>query len=380
MRRLLSTSAIALAGCISIPDAAIVDDLRILEIRVDPPEIPVFKPAPPISRPEDLLELEPNDVTVEVAALVAHPDLDAKIAYEWVRCKPGLDRVPCDGMDRERLASSETSSVAAIAPVSILFADAIQAAMMSQGGDRAGRAVFGALGTIASDPRDLLNGLYAYVNVHASVISAAIHADTSALDGTKRLVVFDPQIVRVAISVARSQTLPQIEGYSLPNLCSTVSAEQVDLIYDFLEKRAPNRAPAYRRIEIVEVNGSTGTFRDLMPGEILRLSPGESIALRGHADPGDKEEFQLIDDNCQLQDLHEVLAWSWFTNLGELSSRLTTESIEDEAEDSSRHRVTYTAPPAAGLKNQTNRARIWSILRDGRGGSASRIIEVQIER
>src|SRR5262249_11432312 len=156
--------------------------------------------------------------------------------------------------------------------------------------------------------------------------------------------------------------------YALPNLCSNVPTAQVDLIYDFLEKRVPNRAPTYRAVELwQESDGTNGTIpRVLHPGEVVRLRPGESIVLRGRPNPDDLGAFQLIDDNCQLQALREVLAWSWFTNIGEISTRVTTESMADAGEDSSRHRTTYSAPRAADVRGPTAHARIWSILRDGR--------------
>src|SRR5262249_53399114 len=156
----------------------LIQDLRILDIRVEPAEMTVFKPAAPVSRARELFALQPNDVDVTFTALVAHPDLDAKFKYEWIRCKPGLGRVPCSGKDRERLSFSTTSSVAQFQPVPIVFADAVMTASTTQGGDAQARGLFGALSTFASDPRDLLNGLYAYMNLRASVTSATVAVDT----------------------------------------------------------------------------------------------------------------------------------------------------------------------------------------------------------
>jgi hypothetical protein len=372
-------ASLCTAGCVSIPDASIIQDLRILDLRVEPAEIAVFKPAPPVSTAQDLLSLAPNAVDVKVTAVVAHPDLDATFEYEWVRCKPGLDRVPCSGDDRERLFDSMTSSVADVQPVPIVFADAAMAAEMSGGGAQAG--LFGALSTFASDPRDLLNGLYAYINLHVSVVKAAVPVDSPSLEGTKRFVIFDPQIVRVAINEARmlgTMAIPAIEGYDLPSLCTNVSREQLDVIFDYLLKRTPNQPPTYASLELQRVTDTASSALGI--DEVLMLAPGESVKFRGRAAPGDKEAFQLIDDNCQLQSLREVLAWSWFTNLGSLSTRLTTESIDDENQDTDRHATTYTAPRAAQLIAPTTRVRIWSILRDGRGASRDRVIDILIEK
>lgn len=361
------------AGCVKIADPTRIEDLRILEVRADPPEIAVFAPSPPARGFADLVALPRRRSPVTLGALVVHPDLDARFQHQWYRCKPNFQALPCDSGEFDPLIAATTASVATVSPVDLIFADSATAA--GEGG------FAGALATLASNPRDLLNGFYAYVDLRVTIDRAAVHVDTRQLDATKRVVIFDPQLVRAAILEARrggARLGADAPGGSipLPGLCTDLTDDALQLLLEFLASRTPNRAPVYADLE-VEGPGAAPA-RSLSPGVPLVLHPGERVTFRAHAAPGDKERYALIDDNCQLQPLIEVLSWSWSATAGSLSSRLTTESVEDEAMDSSRHKTAYTAPGAAAPAAGTTRARIYSILRDGRGGSAARIIDVEV--
>lgn len=359
------------SGCgVSFPDESRIEDLRVLEIRADPPEIAVFEPGQRATSSRDLLALRRSATTVRLTALVAHPDRDAALSYDWYRCTPGFQSLPCEGDARSRLVTS-TASAIDISPISILFEEVAQAP------DDA----LGSLNRIVQDPRDLLNGISAFINARVTVDRAAIEVDTRALDALKRVVIFDPVIVRLAMIEAdrliQGQAVPMVEGFNLPNLCTTLTPEQRARIFDFLDRRTPNRAPEYESVEFARRRGVVETAtRALDAGEILELSADEQLVLRGRAREGDREEYQIIDDNCELIVLRETLAWSWFTDRGSLSSSLTVEG-SGPADFQDSHTV-YRPPFAGGDIEGATRARIYSVLRDGRGGSASRVVEVKI--
>src|SRR5262249_377353 len=128
-----------------------------------------------------------------------HPDLGATFTYQWSRCQPFSD-LPCD---TERVSLPvETSSAVSFSPIDELRKDVADTMDPTR-----------ALASFASDPRDLLNGIYANVLLHVTVATASITVDTHELDALKRFVIFDPLFVKVSILEARrlaamGQTVP----------------------------------------------------------------------------------------------------------------------------------------------------------------------------
>jgi hypothetical protein len=236
------------------------------------------------------------------------------------------------------------------------------------------------LASLLSNPRDLFNGLYAFILLRASVAESSFPVDTQAIDAEKRLVIFDPVIVKVAILEARrlfqEQNVMIDESLGLPNLCTTVPETQVQAIFQFLDQRVPNRAPVYTDL-LVRYEG-TETATSVARGEQLRAAPGETIALRGIAAPNDKEDYRILTDDCELEDVKETLAFSWFTSSGLLDSNITVDGKNTEEDD---QYVEYTAPTEDLLGGaETMTVNLYSILRDGRGGSDSRVIEIVVDR
>lgn len=372
-----------LAGCgVSFPKEELVQDLRILNIRVDPPEIPIFARPVIDAEPEDLVSLETSTQTVTLTALVAHPDLDATFELEWIRCRngqtgQGFERVPCGGASKERLGAG--------APVTI---DPVRMLIDDLATTRAGleEAVAG----LASDPRDLFNGLRLFVNLEARVASAGIDVDTEQLQGTKRLLLFDPTVVAVVIreARARSDDIPTIEGLDLPSLCTNVDDDQLAVIYDVLRRYTPNRSPVYHRLEYL--GPTETTTKTWEPGdEPIEVLPGERVELTGHADPSSIDSGNVIDNKCRVRAQPGELSYSWFTTAGQLSMHVSRATAIQRtavrggaltAVRSSIGHTVYTAPPSPALERDVTRVRVWSVLRDGRGGSDSRYLDLVIRK
>lgn len=373
MRRLFLL--LLLTGCgVSFPKEELVEDLRILNIKVDPPEVSIFRKPVLDATPEDLLSLETSTQTVTLTALVAHPDLDATFELEWIRCTDettggGFRRVPCGGAEKQRLGVGEPVTVA---PVQLLIEDLANA--------RAGLAE--AVAGLASDPRDLFNGLRLFINLEARVASAAVDVDTERLEGTKRLVLFDPTVVALVIREARARAdsgeLPMIEGLDLPSLCTNADSDELAFIFRELEFYSPNSSPVYDRIQY---KGPTDTATAAWgPGdEPIPLRPGEQVDLRGHRAFESIEFANVIDDNCRVLSNIEDGVYSWFTNAGELSKHTTVERLAQVVGE--RDLITvYTAPPSGLLERDVTNVRVWSVLRDGRGGSDHRYIDLVIRK
>lgn len=361
----LAAVVLACAGLVAcdlnLPSEKNVEDLRILDVQVDPPELALFA--------RGSLELDPMSpppferTEVRVRALVAHPDLDASYGYRWVRCRPGLGSVPCEAGETREVLGSSTDATFSFVPVDLVLADVV-----------AGEAPLESLAQrFVEDPRDLLNGLYAYINLEASVAQASITVDTQVIEAVKRTVIFEPRLVARAIAEAQKldpSQVPMIDGLSLPSLCTQVSPAQAESLYTYLSTRTPNRAPTYQAIEIRVVGTPTTAIRNVALGEVLELEPGDVVRFRGVAALGDAEAYRLIDADCQLQDFQERLAYSWFTQAGELERNVSTD--EDPVNS-------WAAPPASELPDSGElRARIWTVLRDGRGGSDHRWFDVHV--
>jgi hypothetical protein len=364
--------AILLAhGCgVTFPSETIVEDLRILEISVSPPEISVFEEVRVDAELEDLASLTPNLEPVRLTALAAHPDLDATFDVEWIRCKDGNGtgflRVPCGGEFKERIGTGTSTTVR---PIELIFEDLATL----EGGPA------DAIGSLTRNPSDLFTGQRLFMNAQVTVASAAVEADTARLEGTKRLLLFDPTIVALVLREARRRgpdALPMIEGVEVPTLCTNVGEEEFAMILEYLRTRTPNRSPQYASVEYT-LPTSTTTAIWTEGDAPLEIGPNDAITFRGLAAPGAKESYRVIDNKCRLTDFTETLVWSWFTNVGDFSDQLTSEGETPMEED---FETTYRAPPADELEADRTRARVWSVLRDGRGGSDNVVIDLVISK
>ena len=215
--------------------------------------------------------------------------------------------MPCDAAQKERLGAG--SSTLTFSPVEMIIEDLL--AMQND--------PVAAIGALAEDPRDLFTGLRINVNANVKEASAGVDVDTKELDGRKRIVLFDPAVVSVVLRQARDVEipLPMIQGVELPNLCTNVSDSQLAAIMQYLAEREPNEAPDYLEVEYLEPAAtSTQAWDPRQPPPLIELRAGESMRLAGRARDDDIESYRIIDDNCELVELDETLAWSWFVTDG----------------------------------------------------------------
>ena len=348
------------AGCgVSFPENHLIEDLRVLNIRAEPPEVGLFV--------KGGLELEPlpsfaTSTVVRFTVLAAHPDLDAKLRFDWFRCAPEdpsdapLRGLPCDASARVRLDLAGTSTLT-VSPVGEVLDD------LESRGDTAGvTALFG------GDPRALINGFYGYFQVAASIQDADVAVDTQRLEATKRLVIFEPRVAHAAVQLSRDPTL--LSGQQgrlpidIPTLCLGAPQSKVDAITAFLRSRPTNRNPTLDRVTVTRLSRASTSTRSL-PG--LEIAPSQQIELV--ASGSEAEPYELIDGNCELLSFKERLAYSWFTSRGGLERQVTSDD---------RPTTVYTAPNAADLPSGRTRIRIYVVVRDGRGGSDHRTFDLSV--
>ncbi|MEE2904386.1 MAG: hypothetical protein VYC39_18800 [Myxococcota bacterium] len=346
-----------------IPDEYRIEDLRILNIKVEPPEVPIFIAAENGELELALDQLPPPDLRpVTVTVVAAHPDLNATFQYDWIQCLPGLGPVPCDGNDRKRLSNNPKSTLE-FTPVQILLDELIAQQQVSE-----------LAGGFTNDPRELLGGLLANVNVEIRVQDAAVSVDTPILEGQKRLILFEPRLVAQTILTARetdTSQIPNLEGISLPSLCTTASDTQIAEIFDFLRVRQPNENPRIEMIELGRLLRTDSSTLSATSSTAIVLSPGERISLTPVINEDAAESYQVIDGNCNLMDFTEKPVFSWFTNLGQLNSQISR--LKDP-------KNIYQAPAASELESAETTVRIFTVVRDGRGGSDHQSFDIVIRK
>lgn len=352
-----------LLGCdVSFPDEYRVEDLRVLNLRADPPEVAAFARIPGAPLPLDTIQVRDLlETPVDMSALVAHPDLDAEIEIRWLRCG-ALDDLPCNNRVDLGVVGPEVEVVPAKQLLEA-FSEVGRGSTSGPGsiGEVASSSAAFAIGSLVEDPRDLFNGFFAYVNTSIRVETASIAVDTMELDAEKRIILYDPRLIATAIREAGSRG-PSSAGAALglPNLCSTATDGQREELFKFLETRKPNGSPILAPVLVEITEGITDTpTRAIGRGEHvapIELGRGETISMRPDIAFGSKETYSVIDGNCRLTEFEEKMVFSWFTVHGTLTRHTSTDRAPV---------VEYTAPDDSGIL----RDRVWLVLRDGRGGS-----------
>ena len=346
-----------------IPDEFRIEDLRILNIKVEPPEVPIFVAPGDDELGLKLDELPPPDLQpVVVTVVAAHPDLDATFQYDWIQCRPGLGPVPCEGSERKRLSNAPKATLE-FTPVQILLEELLAQQQVSE-----------LAGGFTNDPRELLGGLLANVNVEVRVENAKVSVDTPTLEGQKRLVLFEPRLVAQTILTARetdTSQLPDLGGISLPSLCTNASDAQVNEIFEFLKVRQANQNPRIEAVQLGRLLRTDSSTMSATSSASIELSPGERISLIPSINEDAAESYRVIDGNCDLMDFTEKPVFSWFTNLGDLDSQITR--LKDPQN-------VYQAPEATDLESDETRVRIFVVVRDGRGGSDHQSIDLVIRK
>jgi hypothetical protein len=330
-----------------------------LNIRAEPPEVALFASGG--------LELEPlpafaTSTVVRFTVLAAHPDLDATLSFDWFRCgaespsDPPLRGLPCDPASRVRLDLATTSTLT-VSPVGEVLDD-----LEAREGTAGVEALF------SGDPRALINGFYGFFQVAATVTDAEVPVDTERLEASKRLVIFEPRVANATIQLSRDPSVFAEQRTQLPvdipTLCLGASQAQVDTVTAFLRTRPANQNPTLDEVHVTQLSSASTSTRTVSGLEIAPSQQIELVARGSEAEP-----YKLIDGNCQLLSFNERLAFSWFTNRGDLGRRVTSED---------RPTTVYTAPNAADLPSGRTRVRLYVVIRDGRGGSDHRTFDLTV--
>ena len=330
-----------------LPSATLVEDLRVLAIRAEPPEVLVDR--------VDGQATPPGPVSFQ--ALVVDPR-GASMVYDWRFC-------PIESSD----TCADFARHLAAAPAE--FQPVLDAARAQQ---RTGQSeIITASAARAVDaftvqlPQTLFNYHLSTAGLglgNGSWVSAVLEiaAGAQTLQVQKRVVLgardlsaWNPELQRFGWQVC-------VPGAPVPGCLP-------------LGPRTANRNPVIAAVQIARGERADTPFAPSPQGP-LTLAPGEVIRLRPVLDPDAQERYQTVESTLQASDLvvtdrTEEAVISWFATAGKFGATHTTPQLTKTLDN------TFTAPktpPADG------RVSVFLVVRDQRGGVGWTSIEIGVPR
>jgi hypothetical protein len=120
----------------------------------------------------------------------------------------------------------------------------------------------------------------------------------------------------------------------------------------------------------IEIAGARESFScSALDGVTPRVPRASDVEVQPILEEGEEEEawlepYQVLDAQGELQDRSERAYYSWFADGGRLDQQLTRAPLRNEV---------WTTPDAPGMHT------LWSIVRDGRGGTSACGLQVIVE-
>jgi hypothetical protein len=336
------------SACESEPTGpSLVQDLRVLAIKAEPPEL-LFDRTPDGSG----AVTAPGPVRFE--ALVMDPR-GTPMSYEWSFCPLDSNQTCGDFAVRRDHAAAADQRVL----------DAARAQTAS--GEVS--PPDGGMGAVALDPfvADVSPALFAFHLADSALgmgngawVSAvlALGSGSEKLQAQKRVVVNARDLAQWNPELA-------VTGFQI---CPPAPAAQPGGCLP-LAPRTPNRNPVVEAVEVAHhwrpVGEATFTTVDPAAGPIV-VAPGEVLRLRPRLAADAAERYQelvssLQNDQLMVVDRTEEPIVSWFATAGELDEEQTVPQLSKTLDN------TFTAPaapPAAG-----GRVVLFMVVRDQRGGA-----------
>jgi len=337
MRRLLlalAAWALLLPACgKDLPDPTLVDRLRVLALKVEPPEL-----------------RGPRRIEAELSVLAVRPKGEIVQQLRWYRCSDwdlnsNSFMCPFNGLGSEELGSGETLTYS-VDPDDLLELAKEQARQL------------------APDRAEEVDLLVEMIGVWDTVNVSAIAGD-ERVESTKRIVISGESAGQAAM------VMSQFPG----------SEECKELGPDV----PPNSNPVliemrYRHTE----TGEAGLLDDV--GSVTILAD-EELELRPIVDWESLEPYPQIDVLAELpvcRASEEFPIVSWFCDGGKLlegDTAVPPAQTEAEREDPNRlaRLYTYWTAPAEKDIPLDGLVRCWAILRDGRGGTDWQGFAIRVE-
>jgi hypothetical protein len=383
----------SVAGCINLDRAPQVKDLRILAMRVDPPEIlfsffHIFPyeqrggfPLGPYNITAQVLAVDPQGREVQMSVRLCPEQVDGtSVNYEpgcegyVIRNTAAPDEaraiIPLVQPDEyRRKADPSLGGEVTLPTVSMTFTD---------------RAMDYMLPHTADGEFDLVNTLL-FPSFPSLVVRAQIPGTTESEVAFKRFTVgldISPDGIPPELG---ADIVTLFEGITGAAFCPDVDP---DADVNCIKRRVPNRNPTIARLlylrtsQAEQLTGSGvaldekdptagGRFKDIT--ERIEVAPGERIRIRPVHAQGDIQPYQgfgfdLQNSRLLLTNYKEDMAWSWFTTVGSIDASTTTQFTPTA---DAFYEVSQDAPDGP--------AHVWVVLRDQRGGVDWRRIDFVVK-
>jgi hypothetical protein len=355
MKRVAIPAAmLLLAACGEAQDqASDVHDLRILAIVADPPEV-LF------DRDTGTFDRE----TVTFAALVADPSGEVKTAH-WAFCP----------VESEQTCDDYTSFRDKAAPQVQPILDQMRGQTLEAPGQAAPDQGLGAW-SVAPFPTRVDPGVIGYHMTNSALglgngawMSASLRLDgaTQSLVGQKRMVVGARDMAQWNAELSAGFGFRVCEAGQVP----AAEAHATDCLP--LAPRSPNRNPQIAGVMVAEAAGETFAPPEEASSPIV-VSPGARLQIVPEVDEGGRETYAFVDTNfdsnrLEVTDREEAPIVSWFATGGELDHERT--SVVDTRTLANVFTAPGTAPPGGIIS-------VWMVVRDQRGGTGWRHVEVRV--
>jgi hypothetical protein len=332
-----------IGGCAGdVPSPTLVEDLRVLAVRADPPEV--------------LVDRDGAAAQVSFQALVVDPR-GPTMAWSWGFCPVESSETCGDFAARRAQAPAE-------------FQPVLDAARTEQrAGQSAPDPVTRALGV---DPFDVQIGpdLFAYHLEssglglgNGSWVSAvlALEAGPEVLQAQKRVVLNARDL---------SRWNPELAAFGW-QVCAPGGGPDGCVP---LAPRTANHNPAIASVEVARSKLADAPFAPSPEGP-LTVAPGEVIRLRPVLAPDAEERYQTVESTLQGSDLvvvdhTEEAVVSWFATGGKFGSVQTTPQLTRTLDN------TFTAPTTPP---PDGRLSVYLVVRDQRGGVGWSTVELLVQ-
>ena len=344
---------LALAGACAddLPSPSLVEDLRVLAIAAEPPELLLDRSRAP----------EEGPLAVTFRALVLDPR-GGPMAYDWQFCPVESSQTCGAFAERRKQAPAELQPLLDAARAQAMSGQAAGGAGMMPGTADAGvgsfavpvdPALFGY--HLVSSGLGLGNGAWASAVLRLQSGGESLTAQKRVVLNARDLSQWNPELAAFGWQVC-----PPAPAVSLPGCLA-------------LRPRAANQNPVIERFEVARGTLATAEFAPLAGP--LTVTPGEQLRVRPVLAVGAEESFQTIESTLQASDLvvvehsEEVIA-SWFATAGELGDDQTARQLTKTLDN------TFTAPlqPPPG-----GRFVVYVVARDQRGGVSWSSVEVVMD-
>jgi hypothetical protein len=160
------------------------------------------------------------------------------------------------------------------------------------------------------------------------------------------------------------------EGFAFERISCNLANAPASAITDYNSRYQPNISPGIDHTDIVDASGRTPF--ESVDGMVQTVSviSGASVVIEAALMPGSAETFAYYDATTEtVVDQQESLHMSWFVTGGTFEHDRTGVAAGDSSTSTNNR---WTAPSLPGTVN------LWLVLRDSRGGVASKSYAITV--